>query len=247
MFRDSVRIALFVAALNNLDVLVFDIQNAYLTAQFREKIWTRTGTDYGSESGCIMIVMRALYGLKSSGAAFCALLAETFCDLSYLPTKSDPDAWIRMAVKSNGFEYYEFVLYYFDGVLSISHDPQKTMYGIKNTFKLKKDKIEEPENYSGADISKMTTADGRVCWMMSSDQYCKDAVANVEEKLDKANTRFPTKCGAPLTSGYKPGLDTSADLKKDGLQTYQELIEVLRWAVEIGRIDILLEMHYALL
>ena len=52
---------------------------------------------------------------------------------------------------------------------------------------------------------------------------------------------MPTKCGAPLTSGYKPELDTSAELKADGLQTYQELIGVLRWAVEIGRIDILLE------
>ena len=52
---------------------------------------------------------------------------------------------------------------------------------------------------------------------------------------------MPTKCGAPLTSGYKPELDTSAELKVDGLQTYQKLIGVLRWAVEIGRIDVFLE------
>ena len=31
------------------------------------------------------------------------------------------------------------------------------------------------------------------------------------------------------------------ELKADGLQTYQELIGVLQWAVEIGWIDILLE------
>ena len=102
--RDSVRIALAIAALNNLDVLACDIQNAYLTAQCREKIWTRTGPEFGSESGCIMIVVRALYGLKSSGAAFRALLAETLYDLDYLPTKADPDVWIRLAVKANGFE-----------------------------------------------------------------------------------------------------------------------------------------------
>ena len=68
---------------------------------------------------------------------------------------------------------------YVDDVLSISHDPQKKMDGIKNTFKLKIDKTEEPENYLGANISKMTTADGRVCWTMSSGQYCKAAVANL--------------------------------------------------------------------
>ena len=101
MSRDSVRISLTIAALNNLDVLACDIHNAYLTAQCREKIWTRTGPEFRSESGCIMIVVRALYGLKSSGAAFCALLAETLYDLGYLPKKADPDVWIRLAVKAN--------------------------------------------------------------------------------------------------------------------------------------------------
>ena len=174
-----------------------------------------------------MIVVRALYGLKSSGADFRALLAETLYDLGYLPTKAYPDVWIRLTVKANGFEYYEFVLCYVDDVLSISHDTQKTMDGIKNTFKLKNDKIKEPENYLGADLSKMTTTDGHVCWTMSSDQYFKAAVANVEDKLEKTNKQLPTKCGAPLTSRYKPELDTSVELKEDGLQTYHELIGVL--------------------
>ena len=66
-------------------------------------------------------------------------------------------------------------------------------------------------------------------------------MANVEEKLDKANKQLSTKCGALLTSGYKPELDMLAELKVDGLQTYQELVGVLRWAAEIGRIDILIE------
>ena len=39
--RDSVHIALTIAALNDLSVLSCDIQNAYLTATCREKIWTR--------------------------------------------------------------------------------------------------------------------------------------------------------------------------------------------------------------
>ena len=36
--RDSVRIALEIAALNDLDILACDIQNAYLTLLYREKI-----------------------------------------------------------------------------------------------------------------------------------------------------------------------------------------------------------------
>ena len=41
--RDLVRIALPIAALNSLDILAFDIQNAYLTELCREKIWTFMG------------------------------------------------------------------------------------------------------------------------------------------------------------------------------------------------------------
>ena len=92
--RDSVRIALTIAALNDLKVMACDIQNAYLTAYCREKIWTRAGPEFGSEAGTIFIVRKALYGLKSAGAAFRALLAETLCDLGYSPTKADPDVWL---------------------------------------------------------------------------------------------------------------------------------------------------------
>ena len=84
--RDSVRIALTIAALNGLKVLGCDIQNAYLTAKCREKIWTIAGPEFGSDSGKIMIIVRALYGLKSSGAAFRTLLAEVLYDMGYRPS-----------------------------------------------------------------------------------------------------------------------------------------------------------------
>ena len=81
--RDSVRIALTLAALNGLKVLSDDIQNAYLTAKCREKIWIVAGPEFGDEEGENMIIVRALYGLKSSGAAFRALLAERLYELGY--------------------------------------------------------------------------------------------------------------------------------------------------------------------
>ena len=68
--RDSVRIALTLAALNGLDNLSCDIQNAYLTAKCREKVYYRAGSEFGSEEGKIMLITRALYGLKSAGKAF---------------------------------------------------------------------------------------------------------------------------------------------------------------------------------
>ena len=76
---------------------------------------------------------------------------------------------------------------------------------------------------------------------MSSEKYVKAAVENVESELQKTGQRLPTKCRTPLSSNNRPELDTSAELKADGVQRYQEMIGILRWAVELGRVDILLE------
>ena len=138
--RDSVRIAFTIAALNGLKVLGCDIQNAYLTAPTREKVWTMAGPEFGSDKGKIMIIVRALYGLESSGAAFRAFLAETLDTLGYRPSYADPDVWMRPAIKENGFKYWEYVLCYVDYILSMSHRPEKTMKGIQRNFKIKGDK-----------------------------------------------------------------------------------------------------------
>jgi hypothetical protein len=108
------------------------------------------GPEFGSKAGSVMIVKKALYGLKSSGAAFCAHLAETLNNLNYKSTKANPDVWIRPGVKPDGFKYYEMLLVYVDDVLCISHDPTATMKGIQGTFKLKGDKIKVPTHYLGA-------------------------------------------------------------------------------------------------
>ena len=116
------------------------------------------------------------------------------------------------------------------------------MQGIQRTFKLKDDKIEEPEMYLGAELTKMHNETNKECWAMSSDKYCAAAVTNVTEVLNKKGLRLPSKCFTPLSNGYRPEVDVTAELKADGIQYYQEIVGMLRWAVEIGRVDILLEV-----
>ena len=45
--KDSVRIILMIAALNNLDILAADVQNAYLNAQTKEKVYMMAGLEFG--------------------------------------------------------------------------------------------------------------------------------------------------------------------------------------------------------
>jgi Reverse transcriptase (RNA-dependent DNA polymerase) len=93
--RDSVRLAFLVAGLNDLDVLAGDVTNAYLNAKCREKIWFEGGIETGEDRGKVLIVTRALFGLKSSGAAWRADLASTLRDLKFTSSQADPDVWLR--------------------------------------------------------------------------------------------------------------------------------------------------------
>ena len=73
--HDSFRICLLIAALNDLDIVCGDIQNAYLTAPNQERCWLWAGPKFGSDQGKPYIVVRALYGSKVAGVSFRAFLA----------------------------------------------------------------------------------------------------------------------------------------------------------------------------
>ena len=240
--HDSVRIALLVAALNDIDIQACDIQNAYLNAPCREKVYTIVGKEFGSDAGKVMLIKRALYGLRSSGASFRSFLGEALYNLGYIPSLADLDVWLRKAVKPCGFAYYEYVLCYVDDVLSVSHDPQSTMKGIQQTFKLKGGKYGTPDSYLGAVVDTMMNASGTRCWTQSSDRYISALIQTVEDVLERKGNSLPNKCVTPFSSGYRPELNVSPELKVDGMQYFQELIGMLRWACELGRLDILLEV-----
>jgi hypothetical protein len=241
--RESVRIGFLIAALNDLEICAADVTNAYINADCREKIWTVAGPEFGAtEQGSVMIIKKALYGLKSSGAAWRALFATTLTDLGYMSTKADPDVWIRAQVKPDGFEYYEMVLVYVDDIMVLSHEPKQTMDAIASLYRLKEDSIGEPKMYLGANISKYQLPDGRECWSMTGRDYVKNAVKNVESTLEKEGMKLRSKADRPMPSGYRPEVDVSDELTPDLVTRYQGLIGVLHWACELGRVDILTEV-----
>ena len=63
------------AALNDLEVKVGDVLNAYITAPITKKVWTVLGSEFGGDAGKTAVIFCALYGPKSAGAAFCMHLA----------------------------------------------------------------------------------------------------------------------------------------------------------------------------
>ena len=57
----------------------------------------------------MFIVSRALYGLKSSGAAFRSFLAEKLDDMGFQLSLADLDVWLRPNAKLDGEDYNEYI------------------------------------------------------------------------------------------------------------------------------------------
>ena len=246
--RESVRIAFLVAALNGLEVWTADIQNAYLNAPTKERVWFKAGEEWGENEGRPVLIVRALYGLKSSGQAWRQFLAETLKNnLGFTSSLADPDVWYRAKTKSDGTKYYAYLLIYVDDVISVDVDPKQNIDEIGKVFKIKNGSDGPPDIYLGANIQKLKSrSPGEQCWGMSCEQYVRDAIKHVKEKLKGDGWEFNRKLSDPnyspqqpfQTLSYKPELDSSLLCSDQEANYYQNLIGVLRWVVELGRIDI---------
>jgi Reverse transcriptase (RNA-dependent DNA polymerase) len=96
--RESVRIAFLLAAVNDLEIMSCDIGNAYLNAPCREKVWFVGGLECGEDFDKALVITRgALYGLKSSGASWRQMLADTLegQGFRFRNTRVDGDIYIR--------------------------------------------------------------------------------------------------------------------------------------------------------
>jgi hypothetical protein len=241
--RESVRIAFTYAALMGLDVMAADIQNAYLSAPCSQKYYTICGPEFGSElQGRIAIIVRALYGGKSSGKDFRDHLRDCMVHLGYDSCLADPDVWMRKSQMDDGTEYWEYMLLYTDDCLSVSHLPRAALEDLGKYFTLKPGSIGPPKIYLGGKVSEMVLPNGEKAWAFSASQYVQEAVKNLEMQLEERGVKLTVKASAPIASGYRPELDVSPELDPDDASHYQSLIGILRWIVELGRIDICCEV-----
>jgi hypothetical protein len=61
----ALRIVMFLAELNGLPLWATDVGNAYLEALTAEKVYIIAGPEFGENEGCIYVIYKALYGLRS--------------------------------------------------------------------------------------------------------------------------------------------------------------------------------------
>jgi hypothetical protein len=167
--RDSVRITLTLATLNDLDAMMGDIENVYLTAPITEKVWTVLGPEFGEDAGKQALIVRALYGLKSAGAAFRNHLESCMEHLGWKPCLADRYLWMKEETRPDySVKYWAYILIYVDDILCVHNDPGTSFDQIDNYFNMKPGSIMEPLFYLGSKLKKTVMPNGVVAWFMIS-------------------------------------------------------------------------------
>ena len=113
--------AVTLAAINDLDVYVFDTVKAYFNAPCCDKIWKISGPYFGSDEGRTMLIIREICGLKSGGTLWSSMLANKLVNygLGYMSSEADKDACIKTDFLPNGKTYYSMIPIDVDGILVV--------------------------------------------------------------------------------------------------------------------------------
>ena len=222
----GLRIVLFLAELNNLDLWGTDIGNAYLEAKTREKLYIIAGPEFGDRAGHTLIVQRALYGLRLSGKMWGERSSDVFRAMGFVQSRTQDDIWMR-----NMGDHYEYIARYVDDLAIASRNPKAITDALQQEhgFKLKGT---GPLGYHlGCGFGR--DEDGTLT--MSPKLYIDRMIDNYERMFGcKPRATY----SSPLEGGDHPELDTSEELDEKDTKKYQGLIGAIQWAVSIGRLDV---------
>ena len=200
--------------------------------------------------GSICIIVRALYGLKTSANTWCTHMCSTLKNMGFDHSLADNDFWLKKDTKSDGTFYYSNILVYVDDILILSEDPKVYMESLSKRYYIKESSIGTPDLYLGTRYKLVTGRLGNPVWSSSTDMYVTEATSIVFERMEAMGLRLTKKYKSlehPFSNvAYQPELDVSASCSPEEYQFYQQIVGIARWMIEIGRIGIAFEVSLML-
>ena len=221
----SVRLLLLLAMKNNLNIMTGDIGNAFPTAPCIEKIWSVAGVEFGERNGSVIEIQRALYGMATASRAFHEFLGDKLRRMDFIPSRADPDLWMKINDEKNGYDY---IATHVDDLIIVAKEPQHYMSMIEQEFVVRN--IEDsPSYYLGNNLKKVLNKYLHI----SSSKYITEVIRRYQlthGTIKKENT--------PMNTGLHPEMDTSDLLDEKGIKHFQKIIGICQWLVVSGRFDI---------
>ena len=224
----NLRLVIFLGKLNHLNLWGADIGNAYLEAFSGEKLYIVAVPEFQELEGYILIFLKTLYGLKSSGKRWAEVIHGILRDMKVLPSKADPCIWLR---KSPNLRSYEYIAVYVDDLCIAADSPSTIIQIFQSKYHLK------------------VKGDGTLTYHLGAD-YFEDPdgtfVSQPKKYIDKSADTYRRLFNEDPPKGYKtphdkndhPELDTSEILEGDMAAKNLTMVGQLQWLITLGRFDI---------
>ena len=90
------------------------------------------GPEFGELEGHLFVIVKALYGLKSSGLRWHERFAAVLDEMGFKPCIAEPDIWMR-----DQGDHYEYIAVYCDDFTIASRDPKAITDKLRNVHKFK--------------------------------------------------------------------------------------------------------------
>ena len=221
----NLRLVIFLGKLNHLELWGADIGNAYLEAVTDEKLYIVGVPEFQELEGHILIFVKTLYGLKSSGKRWAEVIHGILRDMKFLPSKADPCIWLR---KAPNLRCYEYIAVYVDDLCIAAESPSAIIQILKSKHHLKGKGDGKLTYHLGADY--FEDPDGI---FVSQPKKYIDKLADSYKRL--FNEDPPKSYKTPLDKNDHPELDTSEILEGDMAAKYLTIVGQLQWLVTLGR------------
>ena len=127
----NLRLAIFLAELNNLQLWGADVGNAYLQALTKEKHYIVGGPEFQELQGHVLVVHKAT---RSGGACWYDKLFDILHQMAFRPSKADPYICMKSSKDDN---HYEYIAVYVDDLAMCMKDPKAFHDTLKEKYKLK--------------------------------------------------------------------------------------------------------------
>jgi len=228
---EAVRLGFILARMNGLSVCTGDVGNAFLYGITKEKYYIIAGPEFGPDvHGRRLVIYKSIYGLKSSAARFHEHLSERLKLLGFLPSKADPDLWIK-----NCGDHYEYVARYVDDVIAFSKDPMKIMKALEETYVMKGVGI--PQYYLGGDVVELDEQwhEQKIFTGFAAHTYIENSLKRLAKMCNISGFKGYS---TPMRSDYHAELDETPFCEPSEISKYRSLIGCANWCITLGRFDI---------
>jgi hypothetical protein len=183
------------------------------------------GPEFGQLEGHYLIIVKALYGLCTSGLCWHEHFADCLCNEGFSPCKAEPDIWMRL----NG-DLYEYVATYVDDLCLGMLDPKSFTDTLQKKYNLKLKGTGPIDFHLGQSFSRNDDGEMEISAKCYVDKMIDTYVQHYGE--------IPRKALFPLEQNDHLEMDDSPFLGQVEMQQFQSLIGAMQWAVSIGRLDI---------